>query len=314
MKAVRYLAAVMAAFFVMAGASGAYAAKGLFIQWRGETACDQGLRDGLREAEVKCDIEVFNADRSKEALAAFLDKLDPSAYDFIYTFGTTASLMTADKVTTTPVVFGIVTNPVKSGLINDWSFPGRNVMGVSHAIPYSDQISFILRLGSFDKIGMIYNPEEENSKIARAELEAGLLKRGLSFIPVQAAGEGGIEAALEKLAAEKVGLVYLPSDSFVVANAARILSGLNARKIPTYGALEKLVQNGAMIGIVSSYYQVGKNLADKVEAILKGAKASDIPSNILPLDQQTILLNARTAEAVGIDLPYEVVGSAQVVE
>jgi ABC-type uncharacterized transport system substrate-binding protein len=69
-----------------------------------------------------------------------------------------------------------------------------------------------------------------------------------------------------------------------------------------------------MIGIVSSYYTVGKELSLKAAEVLKGKKPSDIPSNILPLESQTILVNAKTVETVKADIPYQILSTAKVVE
>lgn len=71
---------------------------------------------------------------------------------------------------------------------------------------------------------------------------------------------------------------------------------------------------GAMISIVTSYEMVGKELAGKADKILKGQSPSQVPSSILPLEQQTILVNAKTVEALGIELPYDILSVAKLVE
>jgi ABC-type uncharacterized transport system substrate-binding protein len=106
----------------------------------------------------------------------------------------------------------------------------------------------------------------------------------------------------------------LPSDSFIIANADKILPKINAARVRTYGAVEKLVKQGAMVGIVAGYDKVGRQLAEKVDEILKGKSPEQIPSNKLPSNLQTILVNARTADQVKAEIPYDILQLGKIIE
>jgi putative ABC transport system substrate-binding protein len=144
----------------------ASARKALFIYWRGETDCEKGLKDGLQSAGVNVSIVEFNAEQHKQNLDNFVSSIDEKQYDFIYTFGTTVTETVSAHVKKTPILFGIVASPVKAGIIDSWESPGKNVTGISHILPMQEQVDFIFRLGNYKRIGMLYNPKEENSQIA----------------------------------------------------------------------------------------------------------------------------------------------------
>jgi putative tryptophan/tyrosine transport system substrate-binding protein len=298
--------------------SGTYACanpvKGLFLYWRGETACAKGLNSGLKELNYNVSATEFNAHQDKGKLETFLNNLDPNQYDFIYTFGTTVSTMTAKKVTSTPILFGIVTNPVKAGLVNSWETSGNNVTGVSHAISYEDQVEFLLSLGSYHKIGMVYNPLEKNSQIALEELGAILKKAGVAFVAVPIDAETSIAPAVSNLVAQQPDLVYLPSDSFIQTHGETIISQFNESNIATYAALPKYIDAGALIGIVSSYHSVGMELAMSAHQVLKGKKPSAVPSKTLPMNMQTVRVNVKTAERIGTEIPYQILSVAELIE
>lgn len=302
---------ILSQVFVIYDAS---AAKGLFIYWRGETPCGQGIKAELASKGIQIDISEFNAGRETEKLTRFIDALDENQYDFIYTFGTTVSLATAAKVKKTPIVFGIVASPVKAGLISDWKSSGKNITGISHIIPYPDQFDLIFQLGKIKKVGFLYNDKEKNSLIAKQALESGLRQKGIPMQAVAISSEAAIDASINQLIASDPDLIYLPSDSFVIANAKHIITNLNAAGIPTYGAVEKLVKSGAMVGIVASYDTVGRQLADKIQQILNGRQPARIPSNKLPAKLQTILINAKTAEMIGADIPYDILSLGKIIE
>ncbi|MCP4577869.1 MAG: hypothetical protein GY846_16470 [Deltaproteobacteria bacterium] len=134
------------------------------------------------------------------------------------------------------------------------------------------------------------------------------------LIFAQASTKEEINEAVSKIIAAKPDMVYLPSDSFVQTNANDIITPLTSSKIPTYGALEKLVKAGALIGIVASYKSVGMELAGKADKILKGEQPSQVPSSILPIEQQVILVNAKTVKALDIELPYGILSIAKIIE
>ena len=309
----RILLAFLSILFLAAPAT-ARTGTGLLLTWRGETPCEQGLREGLREQGFDIRYDTFDADQDADRLARFLDELDESRYDFIYTFGTTVSVAAAERVKTTPLVFGIVTTPVESGLIAAWDSSGNNVTGVSHALSYETQVEFIASLGTFGKIGLLYNPLEENGRIAEASLRRLLGERGIGFVGAPASEASDVEPAVGRLRDEKVDLVYLPSDSFVVSRSESIVAAVNRASIPSYGALEQLVDAGAMIGVVASYENVGRLLSAKVAEILGDKKPSDIPSEILPLHMQTIVVNGPVVETLGFSLPYEILRYARILQ
>jgi putative ABC transport system substrate-binding protein len=294
--------------------AGAAKSKALFIYWRGETPCEQALKSGLSQLGQDIEISEFNADQDKDKLNNFLTSIDEAQYAFIYTFGTTVSLQTAKVIKKKPILFGIVTDPVEAGLIKSWESSGNNVTGVSHAVPYKDQVDFITRLGKYKRIGIIYDKNAANAQIAFDEINKLLSGKGINTIGAPVTSEADLGNGVNALVGQKVDLVYLPSDSLIISKADSIIAALNDHKIPTYGAVESFVQKGALAGIVSSYEMVGKALVEKAAKILKGTPPSQIPSSFLPFEMLTIVVNAKTSQKVGVSIPYELLSTAKILE
>lgn len=288
--------------------------KALFIYWRGMTDCGKGLKSGLKELNIDLDIHEFDAEQDVGKLHTFLSTLDEKSYAFIYTFGTTASLVVSRQIKHTPILFGIVTNPVKSGLIKSWESSGNNITGVSHAISYRDQVEFILRLGNLKKIGMIFNAKEQNSQIANEELKALFQQKNIPFVSIPVSSKIEIDGAVSQLISKKADLVYLPSDSFIVVHSKEIITRLNRSNVATYGALEEFIANGAMIGVVSSYEKVGRELSKMAQKVLEGKSPSAIPSIVLPFDDQTVFINGQTVKSIGATIPFDILRTANIKE
>ncbi len=275
----------------------------LFIYWRGETDCARGLKAGLIQRGIKLRAISFNAERNKRRLDAFLRGLRPANYKFIYTFGTTVSLAVKKRVHKIPIVFGIVSAPVRAGLIKAWGPSGTNVVGISATMTLADHLGLISRLGRFKRIGFLHNPLEKNSVIELDELKKLLAARGVSLVVARARSDREVPTAVRQLIQARVDLVFLPSVSLVIANARKIAAALTARQIPTYGATVGLVRAGAMIGLGVTYGQVGRLLAAKVALILAGKSPGHIPSERVSPNQATIWINPATLKKLGRTLP-----------
>ena len=138
--------------------------------------------------------------------------------------------------------------------------------------------------------------------------------KGIELLGYQVDKPEDLEATLKKMAGDGLDLVILASDSFALTNTPTIVKAMNQAKIPTYGTVEKQIQGGAMIGIVSSYHSIGQELAFMVDEILKGKKPSEIPSKRMPFEQLTILVNGKTAEAIEFEIPYGILEHSKILE
>ena len=66
---------------------------------------------------------------------------------------------------------------------------------------------------------------------------------------------------------------------------------------------ESWVTKGGLAGYSPNYYQMGRQAARLADKILKGAKPKDLP--IERAGKFDLVLNLRTANAVGISIPSE---------
>jgi putative ABC transport system substrate-binding protein len=284
----------------------------LIINWRGETRIEQGFRDGLLELGVEAEFTEFNADKNKASLRRYLQGVDEEQYDLVHTYGTTGTLVTAERIKKTPILAGPIGYPIESGMIRSWENSGNNIIAVKHRIDFPEQINFINRLGTFKVIGSIRNPIEKNSVIDNEELARNYKNTDIDFVVVEARTDAEVVTAVVELIRRRVDFVYV-SSTLVAANIDVVMPLLNEHKIPTYGPSESLImrENGALAGIVSSFYEVGKELAYRGKLILDGRKPSEVPSYRMPLERQHILVNKNTAEKLDIVIPYDILRRAR---
>ena len=274
------------------------------ITWRGDTLAESGFVDGLNGYGYDVHFKKYPVNQDLNLLAAAIVALQKDPVDLIYIFGTTATKQVLSQIRETPVVFNIVTRPVESGIINTWESSGNNATGVSSMVPIRHQLEALRKIIRFTRLGIIYNPLEQNSIIQRY-LTARLADRfHFSLHEYRISGETDIPRLLANLDTE-VDAVFLPSDSLIRTLGSTIMPLINARKVPSLSAIEDTVEkDAALIGLVPDYYELGRLAANKAHLILQGQDPSDIPSS--PLDHFNIIVNMTTAREIGIDIPTSI--------
>lgn len=301
--------------FVLTFAAPLYArdANILIMYWRGPTKVVEGYKDGLRELGIEARFTEFNVDKKVGAAREYIKNVEDGQYDVIYCFGTTVTMEVHEKIKKTPILATPIATPIEVGMIQSWEHSGNNINAVSHIVDYTEQVNFIFKLGNFKKIGSIENPVEKNSIVDNVNIKRLVEDRGGEFIKVTATNDGELPAAVDELIRKKVDFVYL-SSSLVAANIEKIAPTLNDHKIPTYARSESIVakENAALAGIVSSFYELGKELSYRTKLILEGTPVSEIPSYRMPFSRQQIVFNRKTAEKLGITIPYALLRRAKI--
>ena len=241
-----------------------------------------------------------------------LDRLPPLAADLVRrqvaviaaTGGNNSALVAMAATSTIPIVFTSNDDPVKRGLVASHNRPGGNVTGVSW---FAAELG-PKRLGLLHElvpnatiVAFLSNPNNPESARQPAELQEAARAIGLQLVVLTATTPGGIDAAFTAMVQNRVGALLVGSDPFFFSRREQIVALAAEHAIPTiYAGRETAGADGLM-----SY---GNSLADAYRRagihtgrILKGAKPSE-----LPVDQATkfeLIINLRTAKALGIDVP-----------
>jgi putative ABC transport system substrate-binding protein len=272
----------------------------LMILWRGETGVERGFRRQLNELGVIADCEIRDLDRQLGRLPAVLDEARRTRPDLVYTWGTGITLGTvghwreADPsrhLADLPVVFTMVSAPLETGLQPPPDMPPRrNLTGVSHIAPLRVQINAIRAYLALERLGIVYNPQEENSvanvRSLRDEASATGFRLFEASVPACADGlpdPAAIPGLVQDLARRGVQVLYIGPDNFIGANRNLLTAaGLDAG-IPCFTATELEIREGeAMIGLVSRYEAVGRLAAIKAKQVLvDGDAPSGVPIETL---------------------------------
>ncbi|NRA44514.1 MAG: ABC transporter substrate-binding protein [Oligoflexales bacterium] len=289
------------------------------ITWRGITPAEEGFKEQLKTLGYKVEYQHYDANQVRADVSKFLrdnkGKLQ-SDFDYIYTFGTTLSKMTKKLLSNkTPHIFNIVTSPVDAGLVDSMEKPGGNISGTTNISKLSTQVENALKILKFKKLGIIYNPQEKNSKICKSTLTDlgkahSFSVTGIRLPPNKNDLSKNLNKAISKN--KDIDAMFIPSDSFIAANAGAVLDKLNTEKITTIGAIEKLIKAGALLGTVTDYKTLGKLTADIIHRHQKGEKLGEIP--VQKQGQAKIVVNKKTMQQLGSKIPAEFANKVDYIE
>jgi len=209
-----------------------------------------------------------------------------------------------------PVVFGCVTNPVDSGILQSMdTATGTNVTGLYGIPPVAAMFDLVLRMRPQAKIfGTIYNAAETNSQIVNRLAKAEAEKRGLGWREIQVASSAEIRNAAEALARQADTWLML-QDNTVASAFDAITRVARDSKIALFSLDTTTVERGAIASYAQNQYQAGIDWATEVAVpVLLGRDAGTVvPVRYRAYD---LLVNTAAAKAADITIPEDLVKRA----
>lgn len=291
---------------------------------QGDAGAVAGIKEGLKEAGLVDGKNVTFEYRWAEnhfdrlpALAAELINRKPAV---IIVGGGSAAAVAAKAITSTiPIVLAFGSDPVELGLAPRLDRPGGNVTGVifpgqhaservkllSEMAPQAKTIAYLRTGPQFSNAVT----EEQTAKVAAAAQALGC-----QLVVFKVDSRREVDAAFAALVDQKVGALdiaahpFFDDDETIVHLAALTLQN----KVPGMFIQRAFPAAGGLMSYGESYPEGFRHAGIYVAKILKGEKPGD-----LSFDQSTkveLIINGKTAGALGLAIPESLRSRAQVIE
>ncbi len=271
------------------------------VTWRGETAAEKGFLNVLNTGPYEIVLSKYYANQDPNRLQTIITIIEKNKVDLIYVFGTTATKAVLSRIKTTPVVFNIVSRPVGSGIIASWEHSGNNATGASNKVAVINQLRTLKKVIDYRRVGIIFNPLEQNSIIQRNTVKRLENRLSFSLVQYKISGASDIPKVLYNMKNE-IDAVFIPADSMIKSLGKNIMETVNRCGIPSLSSVGSMVpEDGVLLGFVPKYYELGRMAAQKAILILGGQHPSNVPSSVL--DYYNISVNMMTAKKIRIQIP-----------
>ena len=280
----------------------------------------ESFRQRLRELSYVEDqtitLFVRSADGRAERYQELANELVALRVDVIVAQGNPAIAALKQVTKTIPIVMAQVGDPVGSGFVASLARPGGNITGLSNmAEGVSRKWVELLKEMSprTTRVAVLRDPQITAHAGMWKEIEGAGQALGVTPRAWEVRTPDEIERAFSAIATERIGaLIILPYP--VAGQNRRLIIDLAARnRIAAIYPFREFAEAGCLMTYGPSNADLYRQAAVYVDRILKGAKPAD-----LPVEQPTkfeLVINARTAKALGLTIPSPILLRAdQVIE
>jgi len=162
-------------------------------------------------------------------------------------------------------------------------------------------------------VAVLVNRTNPVSVVFWTEAQAAAQVLAVKLQPLEVKGPNDLEGAFDTMSRERSGALLVLPYPLTYAHAKRIADFAVRGRFPTVYPFREGAEAGGLLTYGPSFSDNWRRAAVFVDKILKGAKPAD-----LPVEQPTkfeLVINLKTAKALGLTIPPSVLGRAdQVIE
>jgi len=253
-----------------------------------------------------------NAQGSFSDAVSIAQTFKAQGVDIVVPIATPTAQAAVQVIKNKPIVVSAVTDFVQAGLVEDYESydnpeDNGNVTGVTDMTPVREQLELLQKLNpELQKIGIVYNPGEANSKYLTGVANEEADKMGLEIVEATATNTSEVGMAAESLKG-RVGGIWVSTDNTVVSALPVVAQVAWDEDIPLVTADPTTIELGPLAAFGWNYYRHGRLAGEVVLRIIRGERPNEIPIQKLEGMPETLkmALNLDTAREIGLDLPDE---------
>jgi ABC-type uncharacterized transport system substrate-binding protein len=226
--------------------------------------------------------------------------------------GSTAAALAAKAATTTiPIVFSVGLDPVQLGLVASLSRPGGNITGVNSM---SNELG-AKRLGLLHELlpaatrfAVLVNPKNPSTESLTKDVQAMATAIGGQVEVFSAITEGDIDTAFVSLVQRRAEALVVHPDVLFIAHRAHLAALAARHGLPVIWPFRTDAEAGGLMSygvmLAAAHRQAGVYSG----RILRGANPAELP--VVQPTMFELIINLRTAKAIGLKVPPTLLGLA----
>jgi putative ABC transport system substrate-binding protein len=240
-----------------------------------------------------------------ERLPGLAAELVRRRVDVIVAAGGSIAAQTAKNATSTiPIIILAGDDPVRLGLVNSINRPGGNLTGVAQLVVASEakRLELLRELvRTVDVVAFLSNPARSNSERQVAEMQKAAAALGLKLLIIEADEDDDLAPAFARARAE-AGALVVGADPYFFVRRDRLVALAADHTLPTMYFFREFVLAGGLVSygsnLASAFHQVGVYTGK----VLNGSPPAELPL-VQQSDKLELILNVRTARALGLTIP-----------
>jgi putative ABC transport system substrate-binding protein len=227
--------------------------------------------------------------------------------DAILTSSTPTVLALKRATNAIPIVFGLVADPVGSGVVESLARPGGNITGIglSSTELTTKRLELVKEaVPRLARVAVMLNPSNTGSKVGLEALQDVSRKLQVEIIAIEVREHAQFEAALAEALKKQAGALIVLEDAIFAQNPKLLAELVAKHRLPAVFGVGGHAHYGALFSHTSNIRVSYRRAAHLVAKIFAGAKPAD-----LPVEQPVafeLVVNLKAARALGLTLPQTI--------
>ena len=247
-----------------------------------------------------------------ERFFVLADELAKQDVDVLVSAAGIAAVACHRATTTIPIVAVNVPDPVGRKLVASLNRPGGNLTGLSNiAVELTGKRIELAKeiIEDLSRVALLQNPADEiGARAYIAEADAAGRWLGVTIRPIGARDANDLEGAISKISTDKFQAISVTHDGLFYVQRKHLADLSLERRLPTIGFASEQWQAGLLATYGPHVPSLYRRAGAFINKILKGASPADLPVE-LPTKFE-LLINLRTANAIGITVPPTILARA----
>jgi len=242
------------------------------------------------------------------ALAAELVQLTP---DVLFTWGSWGVLAAQQATTTIPIVAGSA-DLITSGIITNLAQPDGNLTGLTWYGPeLTEKRLEVLKdaVPQSTRVGILVHPANPvYNRLMRDTIPVVERTLGVTIHRHDIRTTDEVEGAFVALVERRIDALLVADDPVPDAQYRRVAELAITHRLPTLSPRVRFAAAGGLLEYSLDTAAMCRRAATYVDKLLKGAKPRDLP--IERFERSSLIINLKTAGALGLTLPPSVLSQA----
>jgi putative ABC transport system substrate-binding protein len=235
--------------------------------------------------------------------------------EIIVTNGTIARVVAKNATTSIPIVMFSSGDPVRARLVASLVRPGVNVTGFALMLPELDAKLLALLhelLSNAQRVGVLVNRANPVSSVRLKETEQVYASLALQPIFIDVASPSELEDGVAEVARRRGQALIVVEDSLFLSYKVPIMRAALSYALPVVVEGREQLEAGELLSYDHSERERTRRVTALLDKILRGAKPADLP--IEQLTKFELVINLKTAKALGITVPRSLLRANDVIE
>jgi putative ABC transport system substrate-binding protein len=251
-------------------------------------------------------INLRSAGLDAQLLQQYAKELVAMRPDLILSQNTTSTAALRSQTSTIPIIFAAVSDPVGGGFVASLPRPGGNITGFLNIegslggkwVELLKEIAPGIR-----SVAFLHHPVSAPfAEIYLKSFKASAASLAVEAVVAPVRDTSELDVFVGQYARRPNGGLIVMPDTFMTSNRAQIVSLAARHRLPAAYTYRFIVEDGGLLSYGFDLANNYRRAASYADRILKGAKPSELP--VQAQDKFELVINLKTAKALGLDVPF----------